>query len=157
LKQLCLFITVVTSLVSKAPYMFNESRPLILGHRGSPGLFPEHTHGSYSNAFTEEVDFVELDLQMTKDGHLVTSHDPCLKDTTDIEKYATKYADREGSWDFNALYGSHYNNDWLIRDFTLAELKTLRRNQRYSFRNHDLDGLFDIMTLEETIELMFKL
>ena len=51
-----------SSLVSKAPYFFNSSRPLILGHRGSPGLFPEHTHGSYSNAYTAEVDFVELDL-----------------------------------------------------------------------------------------------
>ena len=51
------------------------------------GIFPEHTRPSYSSAYTEGVDFVELDLQITKDGHFVTSHDPCLKETTNIEDF----------------------------------------------------------------------
>lgn len=62
-----------------------------------------------------------------------------------------------GSWDFRPVYGNHYEDDFLIRNFTLAELKQLKRNQRYDIRNQDLNGIFDIMTLEETIDLMFQL
>lgn len=100
---------------------------------------------------------MELDLQITKDGHLVTNHDPFLKETTDIEEYKDKYADRMGGWDYRPLYGNVYTNDWLIHNFTLAELKQLRRKQRYAFRNTDLDEFFQIMTLEEVIEQMFDL
>ena len=153
------FASIAWAKISTAPYFFpaNETYPLILGHRGSTGLFPEHSHASYSAAYNEEVDFVELDLQLTKDGYLVTSHDPFLKETTDILKYKDKYIDRMGGWDYRPVYGNVYTDDFLIRNFTLAELKQLRRNQRYAIRNQDLNGIFEIMTLEETIELMFQL
>jgi len=62
-----------------------------------------------------------------------------------------------GSWEFLPAYTNVYKDDWLIHDFTLAELKELRRNQRYSIRNADFNGLFQIMTLEEVIEQMFEL
>ena len=134
-----MLVSEVHTLVTKASYFVNHTRPLILGHRGSPGLFPEHSHASYSNAYVENVDFVELDLQLTKDGHIVTNHDPFLKDTTNIEEYKDKYKDRMGGWDYRPTYGNVYKDDWLIRNFTLAELKQLRRKQRYSIRNHDFD------------------
>lgn len=137
--------------------MFNSSRPLIIGHRGSPGLFPEHTHASYSNAYVENVDFVELDLQITKDGHLVISHDAFLKATTNILDYADLYADKMCNFDLNPEYDLVCDNDYLIRNFTLVEIKTLRRNQRFAIRNQDLNGLFPMVTLEETIDLMLKL
>ena len=121
--------------VSTAPYFFNETRPLVLGHRGSTGFFPEHSEASYSSAYTENVDFVELDLQITKDGHFVTNHDPCLKLSTNIELYADKYADRKGTFYFDLPYAATLKDDWLIHDFTLEELKELRRTQRYEFRN----------------------
>ena len=101
------FLGVTLAKVSTAPYFFNESRPLILGHRGSTGFFPEHSEGSYTSAYTENVDFVELDLQITKDGHFVTNHDPCLKLSTNIEQYAEKYADRKGDFYFGEPYFTH--------------------------------------------------
>jgi len=59
-----------------------------------------------------------------------------------------------GTWDFqqNISNLGVYTDDWLIHDFTLAELKEFRRIQRYSIRNQDFNGLFQIMTLEEVIE-----
>lgn len=72
------------------------------------------------------ADYVELDLQITKDGHLVTSHDPTLKDTTDVEDYEFMFGSRKGNYTF-VPYTNVYNNDYLIKDFTLAELKMLRR------------------------------
>lgn len=145
------------ALHSKAPYFVNKTRPLILGHRGSTGLFPEHTFGSYSSAFNEGVDFVELDIQITKDGHLICNHDPTLKESTNIEEHADKFEDRRGNFTFGFPYENTYNGDFLIHDFTLAELKTLKRTQRYQRRNQALNELFTIMTLNETIELMFDL
>ena len=41
----------VYSLISKAPYLRNLSRPLVLAHRGDSGSFPEHTYAAYSSAY----------------------------------------------------------------------------------------------------------
>ena len=57
-----LLIGKIQSLVSNAPYLRNESRPLILAHRGDMGSFPEHTFAAYSSAYISGVDFVEIDL-----------------------------------------------------------------------------------------------
>jgi glycerophosphoryl diester phosphodiesterase len=50
-----------------------------------------------------------------------------------------------------------YNEDYLINDFTLSELKMLRRKMRYANRNQYLNQEFEILTLEETIELLLQL
>ena len=113
-------------LVSNAPYFRNDSRPLVLAHRGDMGHFPEHTIGSYSSAHSAGVDFVELDIQITKDGHLVTNHDPTLKETTDIMAYP-EYKDRMVNVTFPLPYENTYLNDFLINDFTLEELKGLAK------------------------------
>ena len=42
-------------------------------------------------------------------------------------------------------------NGWFSFDFTLAELKTLRKRQPFQFRDHSFDGLFTIPTLAEYI------
>ena len=42
-------------------------------------------------------------------------------------------------------------NGWFSFDFTLAELKTLRKRQPLAFRDHTFDGLFTIPTLAEHI------
>ena len=62
LNILFLFIVGLNGLISEAPYFYNNSRPLVIGHRGSPGNFPEHTEVSYSDAYLSECDFIELDL-----------------------------------------------------------------------------------------------
>ena len=62
-----------------------------------------------------------------------------------------------GNFSFKWPYYIDYTNDWLIHDFTLAEIKTLKRKQRFNFRNQMLNGIFDFMTLNETIDLMLKM
>ncbi len=49
-----------------------------VAHRGASGHAPEHTLPSYT--FGEEMggDYIEIDLQMTKDGHLIAMHDETL-------------------------------------------------------------------------------
>jgi len=97
---------------------------------------------------------------LTKDGHLVTSHDPCLKECTNVEDHLDLYGDRMGSWngdDWGPPYTNTYVDDYLIHDFTLEELKGLRRKMRFADRNQGLNDIYTIMTLEETIDLMLEL
>ncbi|MGQ0814574.1 MAG: glycerophosphodiester phosphodiesterase [Gemmatimonadota bacterium] len=55
---------------------------IIIGHRGASGHAPEHTIPSYDRAIEIGVDYIEQDLQMTRDGVLVIMHDPTLDRTT---------------------------------------------------------------------------
>ena len=56
-------------------------RVLAVGHRGASGYAPEHTIASYDLALTLGADYIEQDLQLTKDGVLVALHDPTLNRT----------------------------------------------------------------------------
>lgn len=55
---------------------------LVIGHRGASGYAPEHTFASYDLALEMGADFIEQDLQMTRDGVLVVLHDETLDRTT---------------------------------------------------------------------------
>ena len=131
----------VLSKISDAPFFYNKTRPFVIAHRGSSGQYPEHSIGAYTSAYIYGADYVELDVQITKDNHLVTSHDPCLKDTTNVENYEFMFAERKSNYTFMP-YTNVYTNDYLIKDFTLAEIKMLRRKMRYTNRNQYLNQDF---------------
>jgi glycerophosphoryl diester phosphodiesterase len=57
---------------------------LILGHRGSPGEFPENTLRSFSRAMECGADGVELDVQRSRDGVPVVIHDSELDRTLGV-------------------------------------------------------------------------
>ena len=54
---------------------------LNVAHRGASGRAPEHTIAAYDLALTSGADYIEQDLQLTKDGILVVLHDPTLDRT----------------------------------------------------------------------------
>ena len=62
--------------------------PIVVGHRGMPGLFPEETLPSYEGAADAGADSLELDLHMTRDCVLVARHNPWLSDNTNIAEVA---------------------------------------------------------------------
>lgn len=53
-----------------------------IGHRGATGHLIENTLGSINRAIELGVDFVEIDLRRTRDGHLVLLHDERVDRTT---------------------------------------------------------------------------
>jgi len=53
--------------------------PLIIGHRGDPSIYVENTLQSDRGAFSEGVDSVENDIQLSKDGELFILHDDSPK------------------------------------------------------------------------------
>ena len=60
------------------------SRPFNIAHRGSNGELPEETAAAYERAIDEGADFIEADIEATKDGHLVCFHDTTLDATTNV-------------------------------------------------------------------------
>jgi len=53
----------------------------IIAHRGASGLAPEHTLAAYDRAVELGADYLELDVQRSKDGVLVVIHDATLNRT----------------------------------------------------------------------------
>lgn len=57
-----------------------RGKPEVHGHRGSPLKFPENTIPSFVAAIEAGADFIELDVQASRDSVLIVSHDPRLSD-----------------------------------------------------------------------------
>ncbi|MEB7656600.1 glycerophosphodiester phosphodiesterase [Mammaliicoccus vitulinus] len=80
---------IVLSLVSCIALVGCNSKESVLekdyiniAHRGASGSTPEHTYAAYDKAIKQKVDYIELDLQMTKDNKLVAMHDNKVDRTT---------------------------------------------------------------------------
>ena len=59
-----------------------EDAPVLnIGHRGASGYAPEHTIPAYDLALKMGADYIEQDLQLTRDGVLVVLHDETLNRT----------------------------------------------------------------------------
>lgn len=54
----------------------------LIAHRGASGYEDEHTIESYELGVEQGADYVEIDLQLTKDGHLICMHDSTIDRTT---------------------------------------------------------------------------
>jgi glycerophosphoryl diester phosphodiesterase len=113
--------------------------PAVIAHRGASFDAPESTAAAYKLARDLGADYLEMDLQRSKDGVLFALHDDNLQRTTDV---ATKFPERKDS-PANA--------------FTLAELKTLDAgswfNTAYPDRARPSFVGLKILTLDEIIDI----
>lgn len=125
-----------------------KTTPLVIGHRGTAGHRPDHTIEGYTLAIELGADFIEPDLVLTKDGHMIARHEPMIGGTTDVASHP-EFADRKTK---RFVDGVEYN-DWFATDFTLAEIKTLHAIQPLAYRDQQYNGLFQIPTLDEVIAL----
>ena len=53
-----------------------------IAHRGASGHAPENTMEAFQKGFEMKADYIEIDVQMTKDGELVVIHDTTVDRTT---------------------------------------------------------------------------
>jgi glycerophosphoryl diester phosphodiesterase len=65
----------------KHPF-FKADRPLVIAHQGGELLAPSNTMIAFNQAVELGVDVLEFDIHITKDGQLVTIHDPSVDRTT---------------------------------------------------------------------------
>ena len=56
----------------------------IIAHRGESHDAPENTLAAFWLAWGQEADAIELDVHVTKDGHLIVCHDPDTRRTTGV-------------------------------------------------------------------------
>ncbi|WP_316569590.1 glycerophosphodiester phosphodiesterase [Neobacillus sp. YIM B06451] len=108
----------------------NPNKILNVAHRGASGHAPEHTLPAYKLGQQMKGDYIEIDLQMTKDGELIAMHDETVDRTT--------------------------NGTGLVKDFTLAEIKQFDAgswfNEKYpEYAKPEYVGL-EVPTLQEVIE-----
>ncbi|WP_088078642.1 glycerophosphodiester phosphodiesterase [Bacillus mycoides] len=101
-----------------------------IAHRGASAYAPEHTIAAYKLGQQLKGDYIEIDLQMTKSGHLVAMHDETLNRTT--------------------------NGMGLVKEHTLEEIKKLNAGSFFNKKNSNLakeefEGA-KVPTLEEIIE-----
>jgi len=61
----------------------NGGLPLTVAHRGDPVTAPENSMPAFEAALRSGVDVLELDLQLSADGHAVIIHDETVDRTTD--------------------------------------------------------------------------
>ncbi|MDM5357217.1 glycerophosphodiester phosphodiesterase [Peribacillus sp. ACCC06369] len=107
-----------------------EKKIVNVAHRGASGYAPEHTIPAYQLGEQMEGDYIEIDLQMTKDGRLIAMHDEKVDRTT--------------------------NGTGLVKDLTLAEVKKLDAgtwfNEKYpQLAKKKYEGL-TVPTLEEVFK-----
>ena len=120
--------------------------PLVIGHRGAAGHRPEHTIASYELAIDYGADFIEPDLVSTKDGILIARHENDISGTSDV---AQKFPERRTT---KTVDGKEIQG-YFAEDFTLAEIKILRARERLPFRNQGWNGVYEIPTFQEVIDL----
>ncbi len=105
---------------------WEEQGLTLIAHRGYSSEFPENTMPAFEGALDIGVDYIETDVQMTKDGRLVLFHDDDLARITGVEGAVSDYTYEElsamdaGSWFDSAHEG--------VRIPTLEELLLVLRD-----------------------------
>jgi glycerophosphoryl diester phosphodiesterase len=59
------------------------TKPFIIAHRGFSGLYPQNTLIAFEKAADLGVDFIELDVSLSKDNHAIVFHDSEVSRLTD--------------------------------------------------------------------------
>lgn len=138
----------LAALFALEPAMAQKDRKTLIAHRGASAYAPEHTAEAYRLAIEQGADFVEQDLQITRDGVLVCLHDLTLERTTDVEEVFPDRFKLDVSED--QMPGSRPAKHWYVSDFTLAEIKRLDSG---SWFNEKFKGA-RIQTFQEAIDLV---
>lgn len=115
---LSILFTVVVSVESyrlgRSAKLSGVPEPTIIAHRGLSYMAPEETREAYQLAGHSGAQFLEGDIQRTKDGVLVMFHDDDLKRTTNVaDVYPERKNEGIGSFDYQELQrldaGSWFN------------------------------------------------
>ena len=144
-KKIIYFIIFAFCIICQSAY----AKKLVIAHRGASGYLPEHTYAGAVMAFASGADFLELDVVMTKDGHLIVMHDLTLNATTNVEEVFPEKNNKKGKSQ--------------VIDFTLNEIKLLKVHERSSRTGKNaafpqrfpIDSqFFEIPTLDNMINLV---
>ena len=92
LKNLSMAIMMSTIVMGSSAMAADSNEKIVIAHRGASGYLPEHTLPAKAMAYAQGADYLEQDLVMTKDDHLVVLHDHSIR--ISILDRVTDVADR---------------------------------------------------------------
>lgn len=81
-----IFSFLLLMISSSANEALAMKKVIIIAHRGYSKIAPENSASSIDRAIKYKSDYAEIDVQETKDGVIVLSHDKSLKRTTGVNK-----------------------------------------------------------------------
>lgn len=98
-------------------------RPLVYAHRGSSGVFAEHTRAAYLQAIADGADGVECDIHLTRDQQAVLLHDATLDRTSDgTGPVADRTLEELRQLDFSSWKGARIPDEYGGRSTQLLTL-----------------------------------
>ncbi|HET9846213.1 MAG TPA: glycerophosphodiester phosphodiesterase family protein [Nitrospira sp.] len=134
----------IVALPSKGKALAHDAglpHPAILAHRGASYLAPEATRAAYLMARELGVDYLELDLQRTRDGILVALHDDTLTRTSNIDEvFPGRTSDTVETFTFAELRQLDMG-EWFNRTFP--------KRARKSFHGLGILRLEDVLEIAE--------
>ncbi|KAF2329748.1 glycerophosphodiester phosphodiesterase [Flavobacterium ginsenosidimutans] len=101
---------------------------LKIAHRGAKAYEPENTLQAFQKALDLNSDGIELDVHLSSDEHIIVIHDETIDRTT--------------------------NGKGLVKDFTLAELKSFLIDEKYQIPT--LNEVFDLVDKKCLINIELK-
>lgn len=124
--------------VENNPFVVGKGElPLLAAHRGGGENNPENTMLAFREAVkTIQVDIIESDLYLTKDGYLVYNHDSYIDETCNVNGDLTLE-------EVEALCENKENRHY-IKDMTLAELE--QYNFGYYFEDENGERIYKDVT-----------
>ena len=105
----------------------------LFAHRGYSAKYPENTMAAFRAAMNYEIDGIELDVHMTKDGHIVVIHDEKVNRTTNGKGY--------------------------VKDMTTQQIKELDAGSKFNplFKGEKIPLLEEVIQLIEPTNLKLNI
>ena len=106
---------------------------------------------AYENGADLGADYIECDVQITKDLHLVCSHEAWIKEVCNVEEHP-EFGNRSNTYnmddddpDFDWNDKGDIGPNFFTIDFNVDELKTLFRRQVIPSRNPNFDDKYSFV------------
>jgi len=85
------------------------SKTLPIAHRGASGIAPENTISAIKKAQAQGVKYIEIDVHMTKDNHIVALHDSTVDRTSNgTGQVSVLNLDELKNLDFGSWFSTSY-------------------------------------------------
>jgi glycerophosphoryl diester phosphodiesterase len=130
----------------------------VTAHRGASALYPENTMAAFRGAAELGADWIELDVQQTRDGQLIVMHDSNLRRTTGLNKPVW-----ETDWSEVAALdaGSWFSPDFagepvplLSQVLEFAKEADIRLNIELKPTGHEQDFAKSVVSLVESADYL---
>ncbi|RJX65774.1 glycerophosphoryl diester phosphodiesterase [Vibrio sinensis] len=126
--------------------------PIIVGHRGVAGCYPENTRVSIEAAIRQGLLWVEVDIQPTQDDILVVAHDHSIERCSNGHgRIDTLTLEQLRQFDFGAWFSPQFDNEPIMtlqELLALAKQHNLHLNLEVKIDHHDASHVAQLVQQE---------